>query len=128
MPRWARSIAIPPPRLVPWTMKNVDSARTELRFLPDGRLHLHIRHDVLRGVTPASTSCPRRMRERPARPAGPPYSWFRSGTIFDVASGGASAAATGPCARFGSSRRARFVAFRSASRRACTTSARFASR
>ena len=52
MPRWARSIAIPPPRLVPWTMKNVDSARTELRFLPDARLHLHIRHDVLRGVTP----------------------------------------------------------------------------
>ena len=53
MPRWARSIAIPPPRPVPWTMKSVDSARTELRFLPDGRLHLHIRHDVLRGVTPA---------------------------------------------------------------------------
>ena len=53
MARWARSIAIPPPRTVPWSMKNVDSARTELRFLPDGRLHLHIRHDVLRGVTPA---------------------------------------------------------------------------
>jgi len=34
-------------------MKNVDSARTERRLLPDGRLHLHIRHDVLRGVTPA---------------------------------------------------------------------------
>ena len=52
MARWSRSIAIPPPRPVPWTMKNVDSAWTELRFLPDGRLHLHIRHDVLRGVTP----------------------------------------------------------------------------
>jgi hypothetical protein len=34
-------------------MKSLDSARTELRFLSDGRLHLHIRHDVLRGVTPA---------------------------------------------------------------------------
>jgi hypothetical protein len=34
-------------------MKSVDSAHTEVRFLPDGRLHLHIRHDVLHGVTPA---------------------------------------------------------------------------
>ena len=53
MARWGRNITIPPPRSIPWTMKSVDSARTELRFLSDGRLHLHIRHDVLRGVTPA---------------------------------------------------------------------------
>lgn len=53
MARWGRSITIPPPRPIPWTMKRVDSAETELRFLPDGRLHLHIRHEVLHGVTPA---------------------------------------------------------------------------
>src|SRR6058998_2400908 len=33
-------------------MKDVSSAETEFRFLDDGRLHLHIRHEVLRGVTP----------------------------------------------------------------------------
>ena len=53
MARWGRNIAIPPPRPIPWTMKHVDSAETEMRFLPDGRLHLHIRHEVLHGVTPA---------------------------------------------------------------------------
>ena len=53
MARWGRNISIPPPRPIPWTMKSLDSAETEMRFLPDGRLHLHIRHDVLHGVTPA---------------------------------------------------------------------------
>ena len=53
MTRWGRNITIPPPRPIPWEMKAVDSARTEVRFLADGRLHLHIRHEVLRGVTPA---------------------------------------------------------------------------
>ena len=33
-------------------MKPLSSAETEFRFLDDGRLHLHIRHEVLRGVTP----------------------------------------------------------------------------
>jgi hypothetical protein len=33
-------------------MKPLSSAETEFRFLDDGRLHLHIRHDVLHGVTP----------------------------------------------------------------------------
>ena len=45
--------AIPPARVVPWQMKPLSSAETEFRFLADGRLHLHIRHDVLHGVTPA---------------------------------------------------------------------------
>src|SRR6185369_15268054 len=53
MARWGRNTAIPPPRPIPWTMKRVESAETEMRLLPDGRLHLHIRHEVLRGVTPA---------------------------------------------------------------------------
>src|SRR4051794_27246733 len=34
-------------------MKPVDSARTKLRHLPDGRIELTIEHDVVRGVTPA---------------------------------------------------------------------------
>jgi hypothetical protein len=33
-------------------MKPLSSAETECRYLDDGRLYLHIRHDVLRGVTP----------------------------------------------------------------------------
>ena len=53
MARWGRNTAIPPPRPIPWTMKRVESAETEMHLLPDGRLHLHIRHEVLRGVTPA---------------------------------------------------------------------------
>ena len=34
-------------------MKPLSSAETEFRFLADGRVYLHIRHDVLHGVTPA---------------------------------------------------------------------------
>ena len=45
-------IALPPPRPVPWRLKDLSSAGTELRTLADGRLHLSIRHEVLRGVTP----------------------------------------------------------------------------
>ena len=45
-------IQLPAPRPVPWTMKDLSTAETELRILADGRLYLHIRHDVLRGVTP----------------------------------------------------------------------------
>jgi len=44
---------LPPPRPIPWKMKELASAATEFRFLDDGRLYLHIRHEVLRGVTPA---------------------------------------------------------------------------
>lgn len=33
-------------------MKEISTAKTELRTLADGRLYLHIRHEVLRGVTP----------------------------------------------------------------------------
>jgi hypothetical protein len=46
------SLTLPEPIEVPWTLKPIDSARTELRSLEDGRLHLSIQHDVLRGVTP----------------------------------------------------------------------------
>ena len=44
---------IPAPRPVPWKMKGLASAKTRFEVLPDGRLFLGIRHDVLRGITPA---------------------------------------------------------------------------
>src|SRR5688572_2825586 len=46
-------MSIPAPRRVPWKLKGLDTAKTRFEFLPDGRLFLHIRHDLLRGVTPA---------------------------------------------------------------------------
>jgi hypothetical protein len=42
-----------PPRLFNWTMKPLDSAETAMKTLDDGRLELTIRHDVVKGVTPA---------------------------------------------------------------------------
>ena len=42
-----------PPRPFNWTMKSLDSAQTGVKPLDDGRLELSIRHDVLKGVTPA---------------------------------------------------------------------------
>jgi hypothetical protein len=48
----SQHVRIPPPRALPWQMKPLSSAETEFRFLDDGRLYLHIRHDLLHGVTP----------------------------------------------------------------------------
>lgn len=44
--------SMPDPIQVPWTLKPVESAETRVETLDDGRLHLWIRHDLLRGVTP----------------------------------------------------------------------------
>ena len=52
LPSGCTTIQLPAPRPVPWTMKDLSTAETELRILADGRLYLHIRHDVLHGVTP----------------------------------------------------------------------------
>jgi hypothetical protein len=41
------------PIVVPWSLKPVESAQHGMEQLPDGRRRYHIRHDVLRGVTPA---------------------------------------------------------------------------
>lgn len=41
-----------PQRPVSWTMKLFSSAETSESVLRDGRLELHIQHDVIRGVTP----------------------------------------------------------------------------
>jgi hypothetical protein len=46
--KWSLS----PPRPVPWTMKPLSSAKTRETVLPDGRVQLHIEHDLLRGVSP----------------------------------------------------------------------------
>ncbi|MDH5538422.1 MAG: hypothetical protein OEY03_03360 [Rhizobacter sp.] len=46
------SVQLPAPLPVPWTMKALATATTQMRTLADGRLYLHIRHDILRGVTP----------------------------------------------------------------------------
>jgi len=45
-------IELPPPRPIPWKMKDVSTAETEFRVLDDGRLYLRICHEVLHGVTP----------------------------------------------------------------------------
>lgn len=37
---------------MPWKLKPLDSAETGVEVLGDGRRRFHIRHDVLRGVTP----------------------------------------------------------------------------
>src|SRR5271167_3038798 len=42
-----------PPRPFHWAMKPLDSAETGSKILDDGRLELSIRHDVIKGVTPA---------------------------------------------------------------------------
>ncbi len=47
-PKWS----LLPPRDVSWVMKPLSSAKTEERLLPDGRIELHIEHDLLRGITP----------------------------------------------------------------------------
>lgn len=47
-----KTLPVPIPIELPWTMKPLASAQTRLTYLEDGRLHLWIRHDVLHGVTP----------------------------------------------------------------------------
>ncbi len=46
------TLTLPPPLEVPWTMKPLESARTRMEVLDDGRLHLSIVHDLISGVTP----------------------------------------------------------------------------
>ena len=41
------------PRPFNWAMKPLDSAETGFKTLDDGRLELNIRHDIVKGVTPA---------------------------------------------------------------------------
>src|SRR5689334_16762534 len=41
-----------PPISVPWTMKTLASAATQIERLPDARVKLSITHAILKGVTP----------------------------------------------------------------------------
>ncbi len=43
---------LPAPLEFGWQMKPLESAKTTLHYLPDGRLELTIIHDVLKGITP----------------------------------------------------------------------------
>jgi hypothetical protein len=44
---------LPPPRRLPWPLKPLDSAQTSLDYDACGRMVMRIRHDLLRGITPA---------------------------------------------------------------------------
>jgi hypothetical protein len=42
----------PEPLDIPWTCKPVETARSGIEILPDGRMRCWIEHDLIRGVTP----------------------------------------------------------------------------
>jgi hypothetical protein len=43
---------LPAPLEFGWRMKPLESAKTTLQYLPDGRILLTISHDILKGITP----------------------------------------------------------------------------
>jgi hypothetical protein len=47
-----RRLPLPAPRRLPWTLKPLSSAETSLQYDAFGRMVMHIRHDLIRGVTP----------------------------------------------------------------------------
>ncbi|MCC6779279.1 MAG: hypothetical protein IT537_22070 [Hyphomicrobiales bacterium] len=49
---FSRRLPLPPPRHLPWPLKPFDSAVTSLSYDAYGRMVMHIRHDLLKGVTP----------------------------------------------------------------------------
>lgn len=49
MPR----LPFPPPRQLPWPLKPLDSAQTSLGYDNRARMVMRIRHELLRGITPA---------------------------------------------------------------------------
>jgi hypothetical protein len=61
------------PRPFNWTMKPLDSAETVVEPLGDGRLELRIRHDILKGVTPAMLDWWFRNLEGPMEHLGQTY-------------------------------------------------------
>lgn len=48
-----RHLPLPPPRELPWPLKPLTSAETSLDYDPHGRMVMSIRHDTVKGVTPA---------------------------------------------------------------------------
>jgi hypothetical protein len=55
-PMLSRRLPLPPPRALPWALKPVDSAQTQLAYDGFGRMVMHIRHDLLKGVTPVTVA------------------------------------------------------------------------
>ncbi len=49
----SRRLPLKPPRHLPWPLKPLASAQTELGYDRFGRMVMHIRHALLTGVTPA---------------------------------------------------------------------------
>lgn len=47
-----RRLPLPPPRSLPWPLKPFESADTSLTYDAFGRMVMHIRHDLLKGVSP----------------------------------------------------------------------------
>lgn len=45
-------LPLPAPRRLPWPLKPLESAQTELRYDEFGRMVMHIRHDLLKGISP----------------------------------------------------------------------------
>jgi hypothetical protein len=47
-----RRLALPQPRKLPWPLKSLQSAKTSLSYDEFGRMVMHIRHDLLKGISP----------------------------------------------------------------------------
>jgi DAPG hydrolase PhiG domain len=47
-----RRLPLPPPRHLPWPLKPLASAQTSLGYNAFGRMVMHIRHDLLKGISP----------------------------------------------------------------------------
>ncbi len=47
-----RRLPLPEPRALPWPLRSLESAQTSLCYDAFGRMVMHIRHGVLKGVTP----------------------------------------------------------------------------
>lgn len=47
-----RRLPMPAPRPLPWPLKPLSSAVTSLRYDARGRMVMHIRHDLLKGLSP----------------------------------------------------------------------------
>jgi hypothetical protein len=61
------------PRTFNWAMKPLDSAETGVKTLDDGRLEITIRHDIVKGVTPAMLAWWFRNIEGPMEHMGQTY-------------------------------------------------------
>ena len=49
---FVRRLPLPPPRTLPWPLKPLESAETSLHYDEAGRMVMHIRHDVLKSLSP----------------------------------------------------------------------------